>query len=161
MLLAFIAGYLVSALFAFCGVVSTAYVFMNAEKGVGSQAFFSELALAAWPLAVSAVVYLLTRILYILAQQQIMQQDAKTVVSTNHPVKKQQPHPQGAYFKTPPIPPVHTPSIQEAKALALAAAHEEEDEDDDAIKVSIPNSPPRQTPHRQSPDNELNFFRVE
>ncbi len=161
MLLALIAGYLVSVFFAFCGVVCTASVLMSAEKGMNSHEFFSELALAAWPLAVSAVVYILTRILYTLTRQQIIQQEAKPVVTSNAPVKKTAPLPQGAYFKAPAAPP-HTHSIQEAKAVVLTAAQEEEDdEDEDEIKVTIPNSPAQRNPHKQNPESELNFFRVE
>ncbi len=162
MLLALIAGYLVSVLFAFCGVVNTACVLISAEKGMGSRDFFNELVLAAWPLAVGTVVYLLTRILYTLRQQQIVQQDVKPAASTPSPVKKPAPLPQGAYFKAPPPPPPPPPpSIQEAKAFVLTAANEEDDEDEDEIKVSIPNSPARHNPQQQRPENGLNFFRVE
>ncbi|MBR3925704.1 MAG: hypothetical protein IKJ58_02965 [Akkermansia sp.] len=162
MLLALIAGYLVSVLFAFCGVVNTACVLIDAENGMGAHAFFNELALAAWPLAVGTIVYLLTRILYTLRQQQIIQQDAKPAASPPPPIKRPAPLPQGTYFKSPtPQPPPPPPSIQEAKAFVLTAAHEEDDEDYDEIKVSIPNSPARHNPQQQRPENGLNFFRVE
>lgn len=164
MLLALIAGYLVSVFFAFCGIVCTASVLMSAEKGMDTHDFFSELAQAAWPLAVSAAVYILTRILYTLTQQQIMQQlvtqqEAKPVAAST-PIKKPAPLPQGAYFKAQPAP-QRTPSIQEAKAHVINTAHEEEIEDEDAIKVVIPRASSKPTPHKQQPESELSFFRVE
>ncbi len=59
MYIAVLVGHLVALLFAFCGVVNLCY--LDFDRSMGVQVFFAQLALAAWPLAVGTVIYVLVQ----------------------------------------------------------------------------------------------------
>ncbi len=178
MFLAVILGYLVAALFAFCGIANICIFLSSAKQGMGAQHFIEELSLAAWPLAVAAIVYLLTQLAILLEQQSIVAVDLETEKDSPHSKetdvpKRPAPLPAGSYFHaepaprpTPPqltptlpqntpaaTPPTEAPSIAEVENIATAAAEEaarEEAEPAADIKPIIKRR-----------NDGLNFFRVD
>lgn len=63
---AVIAGYLISALFVFCGFVNTYLYVSSIEQDMGVQNVMVGLCTAAWPLAVAVAVFLLTQMAILL-----------------------------------------------------------------------------------------------
>ncbi len=72
MFLAVTAGYLVAALFAFCGIVSTCLFLTDIPPGTGPLEFVNSLVMASRPLAVASGVYLLTHLAMLLQRQNIV-----------------------------------------------------------------------------------------
>lgn len=107
MWIAVIFGYLVSVLFAFCGVVKTIAVVQSIEKFDDYPAFLSTLSLEAWPLAVGMALFLLT---------QIAIQSEKAALTASKPlvVPQQKPRPAA------PIAPVIAKQTEAEKQPAAA-----------------------------------------
>lgn len=169
MFLAVIAGYLVAALFAFCGVYNIIDFLAHLEKSAGASVFVNGTAMAAWPLAVAAVVYILTRIAILLENQGIIEEDiaarSNSITEAHHPVTKRPaapaPLPTGSYFHATPLTqpqapiPAATdaPALDEVANIAATAAEEAE--------IEAANSEEKVPPVIKRRNDGLSFFRVE
>lgn len=179
MFLAVILGYLVAALFAFCGIANICMFLSSAKQGMGAQLFIGGLSLAAWPLAVAAIVYLLTQLAILLEQQGIIAANSETETDSPHgkedaAPKRPAPLPAGSYFHAEPAPrptppqltptlpqnqPAATPpateapSIAEVENIATAAAEEAAREEAEPAADKKPIIKRR--------DDGLSFFRVD
>lgn len=169
MFLAVIAGYLVAALFAFCGVYNIINFLAHLDKSAGASVFVNGTALAAWPLAVAAVVYILTRIAILLENQGIITADivaqSNSITAAHLPMSKRPaapaPLPSGSYFHATPLTqpqvPIPTaadvPALDEVENIAATAAEEAEKE---------AAAPEKKAPSVIKRRNDgLNFFRVD
>ena len=176
MFAAVIAGYLVSALFVFCGLVNTCIFISNIEQDMGVQAAMSGLCVAAWPIAVATAIFLLTQIAVQLERMGILSTAQAEIPElpdsqTATPATKRAPHipplPTGSYFRadapTPEtkaalsfpaaVPQAPAPSIEELSDIASAAAAEAASEDV-SPREEIP-------PVIKRNENGLNFFRID
>lgn len=178
MFIAVIAGYVVAALLAFCGLFGIILFLTGEQEIAGQAAFIKEIALAAWPLAAGTVIYLLTQIALLLERQGILTADWQEQNSgakqsdDDSKLKPPAPLPAGSYFHagpapspppmprmtpTLPQPPAQSaetePSIQEAAdiaTLAARAAAQEAAEPSEEIKPVIKRR-----------ESDLSFFRVD
>ena len=175
MFLAVIAGYLVAALFAFCGLYNVIVFLTNLEQTAGATAFVNGTALAAWPLAVAAVVYILTRIAILLENQEIISSDfAEQQRSHTEELRPQTkrpiapaPLPSGSYFHATPVaqpspsitqpshprPAEAAPALDEVASIAASAAEEAEQEAASTEENTAPVIKRR--------NDGLSFFRVD
>ena len=150
MLIASIAGYLVAVLFGFCGIVNIASFLSEPEAITSHSEFTTGLVMAAWPLAVAVVVFLLTEIAGLLTRQSIMlsslkqEEPAEKQETEKKQLKRPAPLPASAYFDssaTPAAPVVaHNPTPQVPMERKHAAP-----------------APPKEEPKPEG----LNFFRVD
>lgn len=178
MFIAVIAGYVIAALLAFCGLFGIILFLTDEQQIAGQAAFIKEIALAAWPLAAGTVIYLLTQIALLLERQGILTADwqeqnseAKQNGEDDGKLKPPAPLPAGSYFHASPAPPSPMPrmtptlpqpptqsaeaepSIQEAAdiaSLAARAAAQEAAEPSEEIKPVIKRR-----------ESDLSFFRVD
>lgn len=72
MFLAVIMGYIVAALFSFCGIANAVYFLQTIYPEMGYEAFLSGLAFALWPLAVGTASFLLVQIAILIEKQCIL-----------------------------------------------------------------------------------------
>lgn len=177
MFIAVIAGYLVAALFAFCGLASIIIAISSMSQGMGAQLFLTGLCQAAWPLAVGVGIYLLTQIAIMLERQGIIisdmddQETPADKKAKEAAPKRPAPLPSGSYFHTdsapraprtpapqphvenPPSAAPEAPSIAEIKDIASAAAEEA------AREAAEPTQEIKPVIKRR--DEGLSFFRVD
>ncbi|MBR2126556.1 MAG: hypothetical protein IJ943_07455 [Akkermansia sp.] len=153
MFIATIAGYLVATLFAFCGLVSIGHVLSDLSTIKSAAEFVNTLAVAAWPLAVAVVVYLLTQVASLLQRQGIMLSCVQPplpapVTKVKKPVPVRPAQPMAAdYFQTAPAP-------EEPVALPPRVPQPPTEE------APTPAAPARKNEVKETP-NGLNFFRVD
>ncbi|MBQ2380216.1 MAG: hypothetical protein II295_07485 [Akkermansia sp.] len=176
MFAAVIAGYLVSALFVFCGLVNTCIFISNIEQDMGVQAAMSGLCISAWPIAVATAIFLLTQIAVQLERMGILSTaqaeipelpTSQKTDATPQRFSTMPPLPTGSYFRadtpvvepkaptrTPaPEPEAQAPSIEELSDIVTAAAAEAANEEatpSEAIPPVIKRN-----------ENGLNFFRID
>ncbi len=177
MFIAVIAGYLVAALFAFCGLASIIIAISSMSQGMGAQLFLTGLCQAAWPLAVGVGIYLLTQIAIMLERQGIIisdmdeQEAPADKKSQDATPKRPAPLPSGSYFHTDSAPRAprpaakqpsseyntavapEAPSIAEIEDIASAAAEEA------AREAAEPTQEIKPVIKRR--DDGLSFFRVD
>lgn len=72
MFLAVIMGYVVSAVFLFCGIANTVIYLQGLNPSMTAPDFVNGLALAMWPLAIAAVIYILTQMAILIERQCII-----------------------------------------------------------------------------------------
>lgn len=177
MFIAVIAGYVIAALFAFCGIFGIFFFLTGIQSGMDQLTFVRDLATSGWPLAAAAVIYLLTQIALMLERQGLLsaewhEQKETEGETTAGKMVPPAPLPMGSYFhasappQQPPLPrmtptmpqpptgmPEGEPSIEEAAdiaTLAAKAAAQEASEPTDDIKPVIKRR-----------DSDLSFFRVD
>lgn len=160
MFVALIAGYLVATLFAFCGIVNIYCFISELPQGAGAAVFSNGLVAAAWPLAVAAVVFLLTQIANLLEVQKIMALNAAvdkpvSPAPAKPAAKPPVAMPQGSYFKATPAP-VPPPTAADIENLAATIEKEAEEQGS-----ATPEPEPAKQPIKKREDNQLKFFRVE
>ncbi len=122
MFLAVIMGYVVSAVFLFCGIANTVIYLQGLNPSMTAPDFVNGLALAMWPLAIAAVIYILTQMAILIERQ--------CIITENPPLAQSPALPKGkstrpAAPSTPaPLPQAKSipTSLKEATAAAAIAA---------------------------------------
>ena len=149
MFIATIAGYLIATLFAFCGIVNIWHVFADSSTISTASDFVNTLAMAAWPLAVAVVVFMLTQMAGLLQKQNILLSCLSQTPATPIPASK------APQVNKRPIPQHQARDFFNAEEPVTPAA---------PPKPSVA-PPSRVTPAQQpTPENKqegLNFFRID
>lgn len=182
MFAAVIVGNVIAALFAFLGV-GQVICYLSAEaRPVGAAAFMFGLSVAAWPLAVAVVIYLLVQIacwlekLYFAAGKNDSSTQKETLghssaaASTPRFSKKDEVEGDDVsaapvFFKATPPPPAHDGEMDVKSAAAFAAAmdsarHAEEDEQ--KIVAPVGDDWDNEAPTMpEKTKSGLNFFKID
>ena len=178
MFVAVIMGYVVTAIFAFCGIAATVIFLSDMSQISDKMEFITGICMAAWPLAVAAVVYLLTQISLLIERQGIISANfstttatptAKTAAAAPGKLQPPAPLPAGRYFHvsapspmpqmTPTLPQKSTSvekteiSIEEAANIATAAAA--------AAAQEAAEPAEKIEPVIKRREGDLSFFRVD
>lgn len=179
MFLAVIMGYVVAAVFLFCGIANVIIYMQGIQQTMTATAFVNGLALAMWPLAIAAAVFLLTQIAILLERQcivaenpaiapapvpatssQVRTKGKKSTGLSNLPLPDppRQDFPQGKPAPAATTLPARpsSSSLREAAAAAAMAA---------AAAASAPGSPTPTRPASVNDDDkeqeDLTFFRLD
>lgn len=179
MSLAVIMGYVVAAVFLFCGIANTVIYMQHIQQTMTASAFVNGLAISMWPLALAAIVYLLTQIAILLERQCIVAENPPVpqapAPSPSQPVSRTKsrgmtklplPDPPRQTFpygspapaaSTQPARPAAPSSLREAAAAAIAAAAA-------STAPKVPSSrraPSSPAPEDESSPEDLTFFRID
>lgn len=160
MFLAVVAGYVVSALFAFCGIANAIFFLQEMDQSAGYPAFLSGLAVHLWPLAVGCALFLLVQIAIQIEKQNLLTMEAtfQMAQAKNNPppssrsLPKKRPEPS----LQPDHPaPLSAPVHAQVPGSAPAASP--------AVDPSLPREKKDPPSSRSLPDGskKLNFFRVD
>lgn len=179
MFLAVIMGYMVAAVFLFCGIANVIIYMQGIQQAMTATAFVNGLAMAMWPLAIAAAVFLLTQIAILLERQCIVAENPaiapSPVPAPSSPVRTKGkstglsnlplPDPPRPNFpqgnpapaaSTLPARPSSSSSLREAAAAAAIAA---------AAAASAPGRPAPARPSSVNDDDkdpeDLTFFRID
>lgn len=155
MFAAVLAGYLIATMFAFCGLVSTFSYLSGLTPQNDAAAIVNGLALAAWPLAVAALLFIasclatrLQTLTILLTCRQTSPEPAP--INKKHPAKPQQLHPEGTYFRA--------PQVQQKNQTS----HQKADNENPVTEPhpDIPAASPSSSPSGQTNDSSLSYFRI-
>lgn len=153
MFLAVVSGYVVSALFAFCGIANAFFFLQGVEQSAGYPTFLSGLAVHLWPLAVGCALFLLVQIAIQIEKQnlltmeatfQMAQAKANTPPSSSRSLPKKRPEPS--------LPPDHPAPVPASVPVASPTV-------DSSLPKEKKDPPPSQSLSDDS--KKLNFFRVD
>lgn len=161
MFIAVIAGYVVAAVFAFCGVVQAVLFLQGCEHSMGTASFFHGLAVSLWPLAVACSIFLLTQIAtmlehLIISHSSPQQGEDRECSASARPLTPPPPPRSETYFQTC----EHSESIGETfpKFSNPSETHIQQSRESSSMLPSTDtNKQDTQTPHKR----ELHFFRVD
>ena len=154
MFAAVLAGYLIATLFAFCGLVSTFSYLSSLTPQNDTTAIVNGLALAAWPLAVAALLFISATLAARLQTLTLLLACIQTSPESS-PVKQKKPQPpqqqpEGTYFRSPQVQPKNKPSHQkDGQESTPPASHTD-------TQAEQPSSPPADQPI----DSGLSYFRI-
>lgn len=164
MFVAVIVGNVISALFAFCGLVLIG-TYLCGERPQSAEAFVSQIALNASPLAIAAVIYLLVQIAIWL--EKIYMQRSGQLPGSESSIRPMVPKRVASKSEQQAAP---SDSGMFFRANAAPTHLDDEDDDDDVLTApavskaqpaeeSAPEADEKKTP--EPPRSDLNFFRID